>query len=287
MRPLVIGASGLVGSHLMRALVEAGITAVGTYWSHPALGLVQLDARDAEAVRSCLAGSGADTVFLPAALTNVDYCETHPDDSLVFNVNVVSNVASTGARVIYFSSDYVFAGDAGPYRETDSVRPINVYGSHKALAERLLPPGSLIIRTTVVYGQETQRKNFVYRLVQGLTEGETMHVPVDQLGNPTYAPNLARAAVALAQQGAAGIYHVVGPRRASRYEFALEAAHVFGLNPALIEPVTTEQLKQPARRPLNAGMVSERAQACIPFDLIDHVAGLRLFRQLIETEGGL
>src|SRR5262245_36397414 len=112
MTALVIGASGLVGSSLLRALSEAGERAIGTYATHTVEGLVPLDVRDAEAVRACIERSGAGIVYLPASLTNVDYCETHVEESKRINVDGVRHVAACGRRIVYFSSDYVFAGDA-------------------------------------------------------------------------------------------------------------------------------------------------------------------------------
>jgi dTDP-4-dehydrorhamnose reductase len=285
MTALVIGASGLVGTALMRALRDAGVAAVGTYGAHAQPGLRPLDVRDAAAVRACIADTAARVVYLPASLTNVDYCETHPDESMATNVDGVRHVAACGVRVVYFSSDYVFAGDAGPYRESDPVCPISVYGRHKVLAEQTLDAGALILRTTVVYGPEAQGKNFVHRLVQTLREGKTMRVPADQIGSPTYAPNLGRAAVALERRGATGVYHLAGPERASRYDFARAAAITFGLDPAGLRPVTTAELGQDAARPLNAGMVCAKAQAELSFPLVGYHEGLRLFREELEPRG--
>ena len=136
------------------ALREAGHAAVGTYAGHPGSELLRLDLRDRSAVGDCIERAAPTVVFLTASLTNVDYCETHPDESYAVNVQGARNVAATGVRVVYFSSDYVFAGESGPCRESDTVRPLNVYGQHKVLAEQSLSNDTLIIRTTVVYGPE-------------------------------------------------------------------------------------------------------------------------------------
>jgi len=284
MKALVIGASGLVGSHLLAALKEAGDPATGTYHAMAAPGLGPLDVRDAAAVTACFAADRPEVVYLPASLTHVDFCETHERESHAVNVggvlNVIRAAAAAGARIVYFSSDYVFAGDAGPYREGDPVSPLGVYARHKVEAERALPESALIVRTTVVYGYEAQRKNFVYRLRRVLSEGGEIKVPSDQVNSPTYAPNLAQASVALASTGKRGIYNVAGPVRANRYEFALEAARVFGLDPTRIRPVSTAELGQDARRPLDAGLVPDKAQHELAFPLIDYRAGLRALRDL-------
>jgi dTDP-4-dehydrorhamnose reductase len=289
MTTLVIGASGLVGSHLVDCLGRDGEDVVGTYLHHPAAGQLHLDLRDGAAVRRCVESCRPQIIYVPASLTHVDYCETHPDDSLATNVtgvrHLVSAAAAQRARIVYFSSDYVFTGDAGPYSEGDPVGPLSVYGRHKVLAEQSLPPDSLIVRTTVVYGLEEQAKNFVYRLRGLLGEGREILVPADQVGNPTYAPNLARAAAALARSGATGIYHVAGRDRLSRYEFALEVARVFSLSGDPIRPIATAELHQPAPRPLSAGMKLDKAQAQLPFPLIGCREGLTLLREE-ETRKG-
>jgi dTDP-4-dehydrorhamnose reductase len=289
MTTLVIGASGLVGSHLVDSLRRDGEEVVGTSLRHPAAGQLSLDLRDGAAVKRCVESCRPETIYLPASLTHVDYCETHPEESLATNVtgvrHLVSAAVAWGARIVYFSSDYVFSGDAGPYSESDPVAPLSVYGRHKVLAEQSLTPDSLIVRTTVVYGREEQAKNFVYRLRGLLAAGREILVPGDQVGNPTYAPNLARAAAALARAGATGIYHVAGRERLSRYEFALEVARVFSLPADPIRPVATAELHQPAPRPLSAGMKVEKAQAELPFPLIGCREGLTLLREEETRQG--
>jgi dTDP-4-dehydrorhamnose reductase len=290
MTALVIGASGLVGGALLEALAEADIDAVGTYAGHARSGLRPLDVRDAAAVGALVDGTQAQVIYVPASLTNVDYCETHPEESHAINVAGVRSIVATGRRVVYFSSDYVFAGDKGPYRETDPVHPLCVYGEHKLQAEQAIPANGLILRTTVVYGPEWQGKNFIYRLCTTLRAGQRLRVPDDQIGSPTYAPNLARAAVALERAGCPGIYHVAGPQRVSRYELALAAAEIFGLDRRLIDPISTPELHQAARRPLDAGMISDKAAAKLPFPLLGYREGLRLFRDansVIPAKAGI
>jgi dTDP-4-dehydrorhamnose reductase len=284
MTALVIGASGLVGGALLDALAEADVDAVGTYAGHARPGLRALDVRDAAAVRALADDTAAQVIYVPASLTNVDYCEMHPDESYAINVAGVHNIVATGRRVVYFSSDYVFAGDSGPYRESDPVHPLCVYGEHKLQAERAVPADGLIVRTTVVYGPEWQGKNFIYRLCTTLRAGQRLRVPHDQIGSPTYAPNLARAAVALERADRSGIYHVAGPERASRYEFALAAAEIFGLDRHLIDPISTSELRQAARRPLDAGMISDKAAAQLQFPLVGYLEGLRLFRDVLGKQ---
>jgi dTDP-4-dehydrorhamnose reductase len=282
---LIIGASGLVGGHLWHTLRRQGAVVVGTGYPGTA-DFPELDIRDRQAVELLLRQVAPKVVYLPAALTNVDYCEQHPQETYAINVlgacHVIQTANQVGAKVVYFSSDYVFAGDDGPYVETDPPRPLSEYGRQKLIVEHYLAfhaPRSLVIRTTVVYGWENQGKNFIYRLLQTLRAGQFLRVPVDQIGNPTYAPNLAEAVIVLTQQDAQGLYHVAGPSWVNRYDFARAAAEVFNLDASLIQPVTTKELQQPAPRPLQAGMRIDKAQACLPFPMLDCWSGLRRMMQ--------
>lgn len=280
---LIIGASGQVGEHLVRAASDAGLEAIGTYHSRPVPGMQRLDIRSQPETQLLITKVRPTVVYLPASLSNVDYCELHPEEGYATNIvgvrNVLQIVNDVGAKLVYFSSDYIFDGKAGPYREDDPANPICEYGRQKLMAEHYVALHArdyLIVRTTVVYGWERQGKNFIYRLLDTLKAGQILKVPVDQIGSPTYASNLAQAVLELALSDAKGVYHVVGLERVTRYEFACEAASVFGLDGSLIQPVATSELGQAAPRPLNAGMVAEKAAAKLTVPLIGYREGLRV-----------
>jgi len=222
------------------------------------------------------------TVYLPVGNTNVDYCESHPAETYQTNVvnllNFASLVQKYKSKVVFFSSDYVFNGQRGPYQEDDLADPICEYGRQKLKLEnelQLLIPDLLIIRTTVVFSWEPQEKNFICRLIAQLESGKAIKVPVDQVGNPTYAPNLAEAVVELVEKDPVGIFHVVGSDHMNRFDFAREAARVFNLNLSLIQPVLTVDLAQIARRPLLAGLLCQKVEKIIQTPLIGGPAGLQ------------
>jgi dTDP-4-dehydrorhamnose reductase len=285
-RALVLGASGLVGSHLYRVGLERGVDVAGTSFGQEVEGLRRLDVTDADAVRGLVDEVRPEVVFHAAASPNVDACEADPDGTRRVNVGGVRTVAEAardaGARLVFFSSDYVFDGAAGPYVETDPVRPIQQYGRQKAEAEEVLrevlPGAHLALRITVVYGWERRGKNFVARLVRTLGGGERMRVPADQVGSPTLADDLADAAWDLVDRNAGGTLHLAGRDRVDRLAFARAAARAFGLNDALLDGVTTAELGQAAPRPLEAGMVSARAEALIGRRMMGVDDGLAVLR---------
>lgn len=279
---LVIGASGMVGENLLQQLYRLDRNSAGTYWKHNRADLLQLDIRDNTSVQTLITQLRPRIVYLPAALTNVDECERHPLETSAINVNgsknVIDAVNMIGGKFIYFSSDYIFNGENGPYREEDPASPICEYGKQKWQVEQMIKDqlqNYLILRTTIVYGWESQGKNFIQRLINNLRAGISVRVPIDQLGSPTYAPNLAEAAVELAKSKYIGIYNLVGPQLVNRYDFALEAARVFGLDEKLIQSVSTTNLNQPASRPLHAGMIPSKAQAVLKTKLLAYPEGLR------------
>jgi dTDP-4-dehydrorhamnose reductase len=242
----------------------------------------RLDVRERAEVESVIRSLGPAIVYLPASLTHVDYCELHPEQTSEINIsgvqNVIDAINAVGAKLVYFSSDYIFDGRSGPYSEDDQPSPICEYGRQKLAAEELIRrqvSNHLIVRTNVVFGWERQGKNFIFRLLNSLKEGSRVTVPSDQISSPTFAPDLARAVVELALSDATGVYNVAGTELASRYEFAREAARVFVLESDLIAPVTTAELGQAAPRPLNAGMVIDKASARLKTPLMSYREGLK------------
>jgi len=289
MRILIVGASGFIGGALHAV---CGADAVGTYCQHPAEGLRQLDMCDPQAVHRIVSEVRPQLIIHPAAQPNVDWCEDHAEESHAINVAGTRHMAeaahAVGARYVFFSTDYVFDGSAGPYREDAATGPPNVYGRHKLEAERIVAGALddyLIVRVCGVYGFEGQGKNFVMGLLARAKRGEPMNVPSDQWGNPTYADNLTAAVRELARSAHRGVYHVVGPDYLDRVSFARLACSVFGLDPAFLRPRTTAELGQRARRPLRGGLDSTKARAVLATPLLAPRQGLELMKERLRAEG--
>jgi dTDP-4-dehydrorhamnose reductase len=122
----------------------------------------------------------------------------------------------------------------------------------------------LVVRTSWVFGPERQGKNFAYQLLRTLADGKEMVCPSDQISNPSYGPDVARAVVALAEQAHDGVVHVAGPEVIDRVRFARAIAEGFGLDPALIVARTTAELGQTSPRPLNGGLLTPRLDSSLP-----------------------
>ena len=282
---LVIGASGQVGQHLFKAIQSADDDVIGTYNNHTAPGLFFLDIAEKASVHQFIRRYNPDVIYLPASLTNVDYCELHPRESSKINVqgvkNIVDELRGTDSKLVYFSSDYIFDGVNGPYSELDTPNPICEYGRQKLVSEDYILQNLanyLICRTTVVYSWELQGKNFVQRLIHSLRNGDDIKIPVDQIGTPTYAPNLSQVVLELVEKDEVGIYNTAGPDLISRYDFARAVAKIFDLDLRHIQGVKTKDLNQSAKRPLNGGLIINKVKKKIRCKLMNFEQGLKLMK---------
>ena len=179
----------------------------------------------------------------------VEYCESHPEESRAVHVTGARNVAVAASRcratVVYYSTDYLFDGEAGPSSEEDEPAPLNAYGHSKWEAEELIreiTPKHLILRTTAVFGWDRTSKNFAMQVWEQLQAGKTMRVSDDQWCNPTLVDYLAEASVRLVQAGATGVVNVVGKDRLPRSELAVALAKAMGLDTKLVLPRPTADL---------------------------------------------
>lgn len=291
MRAVVVGGSGQVGAALARVLSARGHAVVATHHRVPQPGTRALDLLDAAAVGALIGEVAPDVVFCPAGLTHVDYCEDHPEEAFRANAEAPAAAAraaaARGARFVFFSTEYVFDGAAGPYAEDAPVRPLSAYGRSKAEGERAVlaaDPRALIIRTAGVYGPEPQGKNFVYQVLRRAAVGEPVRLPADQFSTPTYNADLAAAAVALVERGVAGVVHVAGPTVLDRHAFARLVCEVFGLPADGLVPVPTAALGQRAPRPLRAGLQIDRCRRLLGLAPLEPAAGLRAMRAALGLE---
>ena len=266
MKALVVGASGQLGAALVALLKSRGIPATGTHCSRPKPGSIHLDLRDRDEVLRSVLSLAPDLVFLAQNTPGgVDFCEDHPGEAAAVIVggtrHILEAAARQSAKVVFFSSDYVFDGESGPYGEEATPCPISAYGRAKLEAEGLVqayPHGSLIVRTTAVFSWAPGTKNFAMQVHERLRAGETFRVPHDQWCNPTLAESLAEACLQLARSNELGTFNIVGRDWMPRSDMAVALARAMSLDPALIQAVPTSELRQRARRPLQGGLKTDK-----------------------------
>lgn len=263
---LVIGATGQIGSAIVRQAMADGISIFAP--SHS-----ELDISDDTSIRRALLHYVPDIVINAAAYTNVDRAETEPQLALAVNSIGPGLLAAacelTRIPVLHVSTDYVFNGESQhPYSENDKIAPLNTYGQSKAAGEqaiRLATGRHIIIRTSWVFS--AQGKNFVKSIVQKASTNSTLSVVCDEWGNPTFATDVGGVLLFLSihcitqisrgREPDWGTYHFCNENSVSRYQFAeaiVQGAAERGLTKRDINSISSSGLKSAIRRPKNSSL---------------------------------
>ena len=278
MQILITGAAGMLGQDVQAAAAAAGHTPL-------ALDRAALDITDHDAARDAVARLQPDVVINCAAFTDVDGAEAAPDAAHAVNADGAGHVAQAAARqgawTIHVSSDYVFDGDKRtPYVESDTTRPLSVYGASKLAGEHEVRRGArgdcTVVRTSWLFG--AGGRCFPDTMLRLAGQRDELRVVDDQIGCPTFTGHLARALVALAEPDGrlAGLVHLAAAGQCSWYEFARETLAETGAT-AAVKPVPTSDFPRPAPRPAYSVLRSERAER-LPV-LPDWREGLRDYLQ--------
>jgi len=268
---LITGAFGQLGRALTCELGnEHRLILTDTFIPSDSHGF-QLDITDRKLVKEMLPALELDLIINLAAMTDVDGCESNPDKAWIVNSVSVQNLLDFGqCPLIHISSDYVFDGENGPYKEIDDTSPINVYGETKLESEELIwatGERHLVIRTNVVYDYEpTTKASFLKWVVESLQNNKEIHVVTDQYNNPTWASSLAYVIKRCIELHVTGLVHWGDKDYLNRFEFAKQIAKVFGLNQKLIKETTSEALNQLALRPEKGGVDSTVLSAAIGYE---------------------
>jgi dTDP-4-dehydrorhamnose reductase len=230
MRVLITGATGLLGAEVVKhfrknwhQVLECSRAPLTVVDSHRA----SMDITDPDQVEAIFDAFRPEVVVHCAAKTNVDACETDPQEAYRVNTFGTEVIAAhcqrVGAACVYISTDYVFDGAKGaPYHEYDAPNPLSVYGRSKYLGEQAvqaLCPRHYIVRVAWLYG--VGRKTFPQFVLDAARQGQSPTVIADQIGSPTYVADIADRLLLLVQTDCYGVYHLTNPPPVSRYEFAV------------------------------------------------------------------
>lgn len=252
----IVGASGLIGQALCRRL-KNGYRILGTYHDRPRHGLVPLDICRREF--SIL--DDFDWVIVAAGISNIDRCKLERHRAYQVNVEAVVTLAEYLAdrkiRIVYLSSDQVFDGIKGNYREDDPVNPINEYGRMKWQVEqycRQIQPNCLILRLSKTYSGDLKEGGILAEVIDALRKGKLYAAAEDQIFNPTDADWLSRKIEQAMSRNLSGLYHLADPRIESRYAFACRVARESGFDPSRIRRIALSELKFPEVRGLNSSL---------------------------------
>jgi dTDP-4-dehydrorhamnose reductase len=265
-RILITGAFGQLGTSLRNILSDQSILATGRMIPlEEKDGCTELDITEPNQVRETISLFQPDVIVHLAAMTDVDDCELDPE--LAFDVNVHGTehlLNNFSGRFIYISTDYVFDGNDGPYREKDEVNPLSVYGRTKFYGEDLVQQSDtnwVILRSNVVFSfKERTKASFMDWVVDSLKNRQSITVVNDQWNNPTWTIDLARIISRIIDHEIQGLYHYGGRDLLNRFAFAEMIAETFKLDRTLIEPIDTASLNQLAKRPLKSGLRPEKIE---------------------------
>lgn len=305
---LVTGSNGLLGQKLVYLLrqrndISLVATSKGENRLHEKSGYryEPLDIVDANATEEIISKYSPDCIINTAAMTNVDACETRREECKSINVDAVQNMINvleqlqtsnfkSQTHFIHLSTDFVFDGENGPYKEEDKPNPLSFYAQSKYDAEIIVQQSKIpwtIIRTIIIYGvsENQSRSNLVLWVVKSLMKGERIRVITDQFRAPTLAEDLADACANAAMKNKTGIYHVSGSETKSILDWAYEVADFFHLDKSLIEPVSSAELNQPAQRPPRTGFVIDKAILALNYHPHSFHEGLEVVQEQLRKTG--
>jgi len=298
---LITGSNGLLGqklSDLYSITPEVEFLATGTGPNRHPMGdrlpYATLDITNADAVMHLFQTFQPNAVIHTAAMTNVDQCEQEKEACWKLNVTALEGIIAAcnmvNAQLIHLSTDFIFDGTAGPYKENDLAHPISYYGESKLAGEKLIEEKALrwaIARTILVYGivNDMSRSNIVLWAKGALESGKEINVVTDQFRSPTLAEDLAMGCRLIEEKEAQGIYHISGKEFMSVYELVERVAKFWNLSTANMHPSTSEGIKQPAKRPPITGFVLDKAIRDLSYSPHSFEEGLEVLLKQLELRG--
>lgn len=275
MRILLTGASGLLGGYLLPELVRGSHEVVT--WSGPRaersanVTAVPVDLADRARVAAAFAAARPDVVLHAAARSSVAQCFEQPEAARAVNLGgtetLVELAAKADARLLLVSTDLVFDGQRGGYREEDVPSPLSVYGQTKWAAEQAVLGyrRAAVVRASLLYGPtRSERRGFFDQQVAALRAGRPCPLFVDEWRTPLALSTAAQALASLAVSEVIGILHLGGPERMSRWEMGLRLAAYLGCDDSACVPISRSAASSPEPRPRDASLDSSRWRAMTP-----------------------
>ncbi|HEX7904798.1 MAG TPA: SDR family oxidoreductase [Chitinophagaceae bacterium] len=289
MKILITGANGFLGYYLILQLLNKGYDVIATGKGECRLPFTQtnfayetMDFTDPFGVHDVFEKHTPEVVVHVGAMSKPDDCEQNQWQAYLTNVEgtvtMLTNAEEIKSFFIFISTDFIFSGETGMYKEGDEAAPVNYYGKTKLEAEEAVkeyPFDWSIVRTVLVYGKpQAGRENILTVVKEKLEKEESYSVFTDQVRTPTYVEDLAAGIVSIIEKKATGIYHLSGEEVLTPYDMAIKTAELLGLNAALIKKVTVDEFKQPARRPLKTGFIIDKAKQELNYQPVSFDEGL-------------
>ena len=269
MRILITGSNGLLGQKIVRQALKKGIIFLATSKGEnrnpdcPSENYQSLDICKEDDIAFVFTDFQPTHVIHTAAITNVDACELNPEECELVNV-IASRYLFEASQKInahfqLLSTDFIFDGEKGNYKETDEPNPLSVYAKSKVDGEAHLLNSDYknhsIVRTIIVYGigNNLSRNNIICWAKEALGKGQEMNIIDDQFRAPTWADDLAWACLRICELNKTGIYHISGPESLSIYSIVERVANFYKLSTESLTKTDSSTLNQPAKRPPRTG----------------------------------
>ena len=294
---VITGSNGLLGQSLLNLLLNEkenyqvfGFSRGNNRSGRTDFEYVSIDITQEKKLKTELLKIQPDFIINTAAMTQVDDCETNKKECDILNVDVVKWLKEVAeeinSHIIHISTDFIFDGKKGYYKEDDEPNPLSYYGLSKLKSEEILINSTInftILRTILVFGKvyDMSRSNIVLWVKQMLENKKEVTIVDDQYRMPTYAEDLALACKLALDKKAKGIYHISSNQLLSIYEIAKQIAQVFELDENLIIPISTSTLNQTAPRPEKTGFDLTKTRSVLGFYPKSFKEDLQRFKESI------
>ena len=299
MKKIVItGSNGLLGQTLVNLLMKApenysvfGLSKGDNRMNRNDFLYYDIDITNYSQLEECITYIQPSFIINTAAMTNVDTCELKPEECNNLNIEAVKYLTQICTKLnihfIQISTDFIFDGSKGIYKETDLPNPLSIYGHSKLKAENIVKNSGVIfsiLRTILVYGKgvNLKRNNIVLWVKDMLENNKEITIVDDQYRMPTYVEDLAMACKLIVDKNISGVYHISSNELLSVFEIANQIADVFGLNKKFIKPITSKTLNQKAIRPQKTGFDLSKTIKELDFQPTSFLLGLKRFKQTLS-----
>jgi dTDP-4-dehydrorhamnose reductase len=267
----VTGSAGLVGQQVVKDLSKSNQVFSCYNESKPENGdSVKMDLKNYELVSSVLTEIKPDVVIHLGAMTGVDICEKEKTAASEINTKATEIIAKECLKLnsflVYVSTDYVFDGNFGMYKEGDVANPLGFYGKSKLEGEKAVQNFSTnwcIARTSTPFGLHPTKKSFPMWVIENLQKQKQIDVLIDQFTSPTYIPNLSRMLIEISERRITGIIHAAGASKISRYQMASMVSDKLNLDDTLLKQISMNKMKWVAQRPKDSSLDVSRASSIL------------------------
>ena len=295
---LITGSNGLLGQKLVYQLLKnkthtivATARGVNRLKINDGYKYISLDITSKKDVDEIIDSEKPDVVIHTAAMTNVDQCEDEKEDADLLNVEAVKYISEACVRndsfLVHLSTDFIFDGKDGPYKESDEANPISFYGLTKLKAEEVVLNSTVkasILRTVLVYGivDDMSRSNIVLWAKSALEKGEPINVVDDQYRTPTLAEDLADGCILSAEQKIKGVFNISGKDFMSIDELVERVGNFWNLDISNINKVSSDTLNQTAKRPATTGFILSKSIGILGYNPHSFEEGLEIVKNQIS-----